>query len=204
MLSFIEQVSGGYYLDDTAEVGEGSKIGSETKIWSNAKIFSNVDIGKNCVIGAGVHIEGDVKLGDSCKVQRGVTLYRGVRAGDYVFFGPNATTTNDRNPRAFGKWQIAPTLIETGASIGANATLIAGNRIGSLSLVGAGAVVTRDVRPGELVVGNPARFAGWVNLVGEVISRDPNNTPEETKSMLVEPRLAIEEYLNREGELCKG
>ena len=99
----IECEGGIYEVAEGVVIDETSKIGPNTKIWSGAKIFPEAQIGSHCVIGAGVHIEHGVKLGNFCKVQRGVTLYSGVEAEDYVFFGPNVTTTNDRNPRAFGK-----------------------------------------------------------------------------------------------------
>lgn len=188
--------SGLYYYDESSQIDDSAVIGEETKIWNEARIFRNAIIGKYCVIGAGVHIESDVSIGDFSKVQRGVTLYSGVKAEDYVFFGPNATTTNDRNPRAFGSWDKAEAFVETGASIGANSTIVAGNRIGALSLIGAGAVVTKDVAPGQLVVGNPARFAGWVDVSGKVISKDETKIPNEVEKMIEDPKLSIEQYLN--------
>lgn len=137
-----------------------------------------------------MHVESDAELGDFSKVQRGVVLYRGVKAASYVFFGPNATTTNDRNPRAFGGWELSETIIETGASIGANATVIAGNKIGPLALVGAGALVSKPVRGCELVVGNPAKFAGWLDVSGEVISRS-QEAPPIVDEILKDPLAAI-------------
>lgn len=194
----IECEGGHYKAAPTADISDSAVIGPDTTLWDDVRVGAGSFIGEGCVIGAGVHIESSAQLGDYCKVQRGVTIYSGVVAGDYVFFGPNATTTNDRNPRAFGAWEKSQTLIETGASIGANATVIAGNRVGALSLVGAGAVVTRDVGPCQLVVGNPARFNGWVNVAGEVTGRDQDVTPSEVELVIHNPRLAIEQYLIQE------
>jgi UDP-2-acetamido-3-amino-2,3-dideoxy-glucuronate N-acetyltransferase len=195
----VECENGYYYRHPEAYVDEGASIGPETKIWAGAHIFDGAQVGANSVIGAGVHIEGGAELGDFGKVQRGVTIYKGVRAAEYVFFGPNATTTNDRNPRAFGNWDLSETIIEAGASIGANATLIAGTRVGPLALVGAAANVTRDVPGGQLVLGNPARFAGWVNVEGKVISRD-EEMPEDITRLLADPVAAIAEFIRKEGE----
>ncbi|MEK7620901.1 MAG: acyltransferase [Patescibacteria group bacterium] len=191
----VECEDGSYYVAETAIVDPNADVGPETRIWDYAHIYAGAKIGKSSMIGAGVHVESGGILGDYCKVQRGVVIYGGVSAGDYVFFGPNATTTNDRNPRSFGPWQKTETTIGTGASIGANATLIAGNEIGDLALVGAGAVVTQPVQPGQLVVGNPARFAGWVNVAGEVISTDEAMQPDQVREYLIDPRLAIGEYI---------
>jgi len=193
----IKCLGGVYYIDhdlDMKNIDESSSIGPETKIWNGAKIYSGAKIGSHCVIGAGVHIENDVSVGDYCKVQRGVTLYRGVDADDYVFFGPNATTTNDRNPRAFGEWKLSKSKFEIGSSIGANATIVAGTKIGALALVGAGSVVVRDIEPCSLYVGNPAKRIGWVDVAGNVISHD-DIMPEGLMQVISDPRGAIEKYL---------
>ena len=192
----IETRDGTYLAHSSAIIDDGAEIGAGTKVWAGAHIFSGAIIGENCVIGEGVGIESGAQLGSFSKVQTGVRLYGGVKAGEYVFFGPNATTTNDRNPRAFGEWDLSETIIETGASIGANATLIAGNRIGALSLVAAGSIVTRDVEPAALVVGGPAVFRGWVDVAGMVISRD-GARPESVAAMLLNPKQSIEEYMKR-------
>lgn len=199
MLSPLKEIEtrGGMYLAHVdATIDEGADIGAGTKIWAGAHIFSGARVGENCVIGEGVGIESGASLGSFSKIQTGVRLYGGVRAGEYVFFGPNATTTNDRNPRAFGDWEKAETIIEAGASIGANATLIAGRKIGALSLVGAGAVVTRDVEPASLVLGNPAKFGGWVDVYGNVISRDETR-PEIVDAILIDPIRSIEQFIKR-------
>jgi acetyltransferase-like isoleucine patch superfamily enzyme len=190
----VECEGGVYYVAEDVDIDSNSKIGPETKIWSGAKIFPEAEIGMQCVIGAGVHIERGVKLGNFCKVQRGVTLYSGIETEDYVFFGPNVTTTNDRNPRAFGDWELSRTKFEIGCSMGANATIIAGIRIGALSLIGAGAVVTKDVEPCSLVHGNPARRTGWVDIGGNVIAHQVT-MPESLITVVNNPLLAIENYL---------
>lgn len=192
----IETRGGTYFAHIDAVVDEGADIGVNTKIWAGAHIFSGAKVGDDCVIGEGVGIESGASLGSFSKVQTGVRLYGGVHTGDYVFFGPNATTTNDRNPRAFGDWDLSETVIETGASIGANATLIAGNKIGALSLVAAGAVVSRDVEPATLVMGSPAVFRGWVDVAGAVVSRQEAR-PELVNAMLLDPRRSIEQYIKR-------
>lgn len=197
-LTSIECEGGRYYVAENVVVDDDAIVGPETRIWEGARVREGSRIGAGCVIAADVHIEG-ATLGDFSKVQRGVTLYRGVIAGDYVFFGPNSTTTNDRNPRAFGDWELAETVIETGASIGANATLVAGRRIGALALVGAGSVVTRDVAPASLVIGNPARFAGWVDLRGNVINSE--NLPADMAEAIKNPRVAIEDDMGRRSEV---
>lgn len=190
----IKTRGGVYFAHINAVIDDGAEVGVGTKIWAGAHIFSGAKIGRNCVIGEGVGIESGAELGSFSKVQTGVRLYGGVKAGEYVFFGPNATTTNDRNPRAFGNWDLSETIIETGASIGANATLIAGNKIGALSLIGAGSIVTKDVKPASLVAGGPAAFRGWVDVSGVVISRDETQ-PESVTAMLLDPKRSIEEYI---------
>lgn len=193
-LKEIETSGGTYFAHVEATIDSGADIGVGTKIWAGAHVFSGARIGEGCVIGEGVGIENGVLLGSYSKVQSGVRLYSGVEAGEYVFFGPNATTTNDRNPRAFGEWELSKTIIESGASIGANATLIAGNKIGALSLVAAGAVVTRDVEAASLVVGSPAQFRGWVDVAGDVVSREQQR-PEEIEEMIINPAKSIKAYL---------
>lgn len=195
-LKEIETPGGSYFAHESAIIEPGAVIGAGSKIWANAHIFKDAVVGEACVIGEGVGIENGAILGGFSKVQSGVRLYGGVETGEYVFFGPNATTTNDRSPRAFGEWSLAKTIIETGASIGANATLIAGNRIGALSLVAAGAVVSRDVEAASLVMGSPARFRGWVDVTGMVISLEGIRPPE-IEALINDPKKSIETYLKQ-------
>lgn len=142
---------------------ESDKVGSGTKIWAFAHILPGAVIGDDCNICDGVFIEGNVSIGNRVTVKCGVQLWDGVRLADDVFVGPNATFTNDRFPRSRQHLDTYPeTVVEAGASIGANATLLPGIRIGSGAMVGAGAVITRSVPPNAIVVGNPARIVGYV------------------------------------------
>lgn len=163
-------------MDPTAQVDEGVDIGAGTRVWALTQVRRGARIGEGCTIGARVTVDVDVVIGDRCKVQNEALLYRGVRLGNGVFVGPGAVLTNDRLPRAVAPdgtikndehWTVAPIDVGDGASIGANATIVAGVRIGSWAMVGAGAVVTKDVAPHALVLGVPARPAGWVCFCGE-------------------------------------
>lgn len=145
----------------TQAICESTHVGAGTRIWAFAHILPRAQIGRDCNICDGVFVENDVVVGDRVTVKCGVQLWDGVHLGDDVFVGPNATFSNDRFPRS-KKYQdeVLRTVVEDGASIGANATLLPGIRIGQYAMVGAGAVVTRDVPPGAIVVGNPARIIG--------------------------------------------
>lgn len=164
----------------TAIVEDGARIGPGASVWHHAHVRAGAVIGAGSVIGKNCYIDADAVVGARCKVQNNVSVYSGVTLADDVFVGPSVVFTNDRFPRAFGAWEIVPTVVGRGASIGANATLRCGIEIGELGLVAAGAVVTRDVRPNELVGGNPARTMGWVDVHGTVVSRDaerPDSLP---------------------------
>ena len=165
----------------TAEVEDGAVIGAGTRVWRQAHIRSGATIGVECNIGANVFVDADVLIGDRVKVQNNVSVYAGVQLGDESFVGPAAVFTNDLNPRATGAWQLRPTLVRPGASIGANATIVCGNELGEHCLVAAGAVVTRSVLPHQLVLGNPARPAGWVCRCGAVVSRDVERRPADLR-----------------------
>ena len=142
---------------------ESSDIGEGTRIWAFAHVLPGAKIGRDCNICDGVFIENDVLVGDRVTVKCGVQLWDGVRVGDDVFIGPNATFANDKFPRSKAHQATVPTThVANGASIGANATILPGVTIGSEAMVGAGAVVTRDVPPKAIVVGNPARITGYV------------------------------------------
>jgi acetyltransferase-like isoleucine patch superfamily enzyme len=147
-------------------------------VWRNAHIRSGAIIGSDCNIGANVFVDVGVQIGDRVKIQNNVSVYEGVVLSDDCFVGPAAVFTNDLNPRASGDWQITPTLVGVGASIGANATIVCGNDLGDYCLVGAGSVVTRRVADHQLVMGNPARPAGWVDRSGQVISKDAQRPAE--------------------------
>jgi len=152
----------GCFVSDLADVAD-SQIGEGTKIWQFVVVMKGARIGKDCNICAHVLVEGDVIIGDRVTVKSGVQLWDGLRVGNDVFIGPNATFTNDSFPRS----KVYPesfdqTVIEDGASIGAGAVILPGVRIGAHAMVGAGAVVTRDVAPGSLVIGNPARHVRFL------------------------------------------
>ena len=161
------------FIHPSADVEAGAQVGAGTKIWHIAHVRSTATIGAGCVIGRNVYVDADVTIGDMVKIQNNVSVYHGVTIEDEVFVGPCAVFTNDLHPRAQNAdWTVTPTLIRRGASIGANATIICGNEIGEHAMVAAGSVVTKSVRPHQLVAGNPARHLGWVDEAGTVISRD--------------------------------
>ncbi|MBP1674935.1 MAG: N-acetyltransferase [Bacteroidetes bacterium] len=157
-----------YFAHETAVIDEGCKIGRGTKIWHFSHIMSGSEIGEMCNIGQNVVISPGVKLGSNVKVQNNVSIYTGVICEDDVFLGPSMVFTNIINPRSavIRKDRYVSTIVEKGASVGANSTIVCGNRIGAYSFIGAGAVVTRDVKPYALVVGNPARQTGWMSEYG--------------------------------------
>ena len=156
-------------IHETAIV-EDAKIGDGTKIWHFVHIRKGAKIGKNCIIGKGVYIDTNVEVGDNCKIQNFATVYQGVKIGNNVFVGPHVCFTNDVYPRAaiWNEEKLEKTIVKDGASISANATIIAGITIGKYAMVGAGAVVTKDVPDFALVVGNPARVVGTVDKEGNV------------------------------------
>ena len=156
-----------YFAHPTAEISKDASIGDETKIWHFAHIREGAVIGKSCHISKDVYIDVGVFIGNHVKIQNGVSVYKGVTVEDDVFLGPNATFSNDLYPRVFPEtWEILSTLIMRGASIGANATIICGVKIGEYAMIGAGSVVTRDVPAYALVLGNPARLKGFVCKCG--------------------------------------
>ena len=157
-----------YFAHDTAVVDEGCQIGSGSKIWHFSHIMQNAVLGDNCNIGQNVVISPDVVLGKNVKVQNNVSIYTGVVCDDDVFLGPSMVFTNITNPRSavIRKDAYEKTHVGKGASIGANATIVCGNDIGSYALIGAGAVVTKSVKSYALLVGNPAKQLGWVSEFG--------------------------------------
>jgi UDP-2-acetamido-3-amino-2,3-dideoxy-glucuronate N-acetyltransferase len=166
------------YIHPSAEVESGARIGAGTKVWHLVHVRSTAQIGAGCILGRNVYVDADVVIGNRVKIQNNVSVYKGVTIEDEVFVGPCAVFTNDLRPRAQNSdWQITPTLIRKGASIGANATIICGVEVGPYAMIAAGAVVTRDVAPYQLVAGNPARPLGWVDERGEVVSRDVTGPP---------------------------
>ncbi|HFS66739.1 MAG TPA: N-acetyltransferase [Flavobacteriia bacterium] len=176
-----------YFAHETAIIDENCSIGDSTKIWHFSHIMSNCEIGKNCNIGQNVVVSPKVILGNNVKVQNNVSIYTGVVCEDDVFLGPYMVFTNVINPRSAinRRDQFLKTKVKKGASIGANATIVCGNDIGEYAFIGAGAVVTKEVLPFALVVGNPAKQIGWIsefghrldfNAQGEAICPESNET----------------------------
>ena len=161
-----------YFAHPTAVIDENCIIGDGTKIWHFSHIMSGCVIGEQCNIGQNVVISPKVELGCNVKIQNNVSVYTGVICEDDVFLGPSMVFTNVVNPRSHvnRKNEYASTLVRKGASIGANATVVCGNEIGEYALVGAGAVITKAVKPFALVVGNPARQTGWVSRNGHKLT----------------------------------
>ncbi len=164
-----------YYAHPSAIIDEGCEIGFGTKIWHFSHIMPNCKIGENCNIGQNVVISPEVVLGKNVKVQNNVSIYTGVVCEDDVFLGPSMVFTNVVNPRSAinRRGKYVPTTVKHGASIGANATIVCGHDIGRFAFIGAGAVVTRTVADYALVMGNPARHAGWMSEYGHKLSFDP-------------------------------
>ncbi|AWX44536.1 UDP-2-acetamido-3-amino-2,3-dideoxy-glucuronate N-acetyltransferase [Flagellimonas maritima] len=157
-----------FFAHETAVIDKGCSIGKDTKIWHFSHIMSNSVLGEKCNLGQNVVVSPNVILGNNVKVQNNVSIYTGVICEDDVFLGPSMVFTNILNPRSaiIRRDDYVKTLVEKGASIGANATIICGNKIGEYALIGAGAVVTKDVKPYALLVGNPAKQIGWVSQYG--------------------------------------
>ena len=159
------------FIHESAHISSEAKIGDGTKIWINSQVREHASIGENCIISKDTYIDEHVVIGDRVKVQNGVSVYHGVTIEDDVFVGPNATFTNDHVPRSFNSsWKITETIVKKGASIGANATIICGVTIGEYAMIGAGSVVTKNVAPNALVVGNPAKQIGYVCKCGGRLS----------------------------------
>jgi len=166
-----------YFVHDTAVVDAGCHIGKGVKIWHFSHIMPHSHLGEGCNIGQNVVVSPGVVLGKNVKVQNNVSIYTGVICEDDVFLGPSMVFTNVINPRShvIRKDQYAQTLVRKGASIGANATVVCGNEIGMFALIGAGAVITKAVKPYALIVGNPGRQIGWVSEYGHRLQFDETN-----------------------------
>jgi len=160
-----------YQVHPTAVIDEGVMIGNGTKIWHFSHIMSGATLGENCTIGQNVLIAPQVVLGNNVKVQNNVSVYTGVVCEDDVFLGPSCVFTNVINPRSFisRMEEFRSTLVKKGATIGANATIICGVTIGEYAMIGAGAVVTKDVPDYALIVGNPGKQIGWVDKEGNTV-----------------------------------
>ncbi len=166
-----------YFAHETAVIDDNCIIGDHTKIWHFSHIMPNCKIGNKCNIGQNVVVSPDVVLGDNVKVQNNVSIYTGVECEDDVFLGPSMVFTNVINPRSavIRKDEYKKTIVKKGASIGANATIICGNDIGEFALIGAGSVVTKEVLPYALVVGNPSKQIGWISEYGHRLEFNDQN-----------------------------
>jgi UDP-2-acetamido-3-amino-2,3-dideoxy-glucuronate N-acetyltransferase len=165
-----------YFAHETAVIDDGCQIGKGTKIWHFSHIMSGCIIGERCNIGQNVVVSSGVILGQNVKVQNNVSIYTGVICEDDDFLGPSMVFTNITNPRSaiIRRDKYEKTLVEKGATIGANATIVCGNNIGKFAFIGAGSVVTKNVPSYALVFGNPARQTGWMSEYGHKLSFDKN------------------------------
>lgn len=164
------KVNNNYFVHESSFIDEGATIGDGTKIWHFCHIQPGASIGSGCTLGQNVNVGQGVIIGDGCKLQNNVSVYSGVTLGNDVFCGPSCVFTNDLTPRAKypkGFEKHLKTYVGDGASIGANATVVCGHDIGRHAMIGAGAVITSDVKDYALMLGVPARFAGWVCECGE-------------------------------------
>ena len=166
-----------YFAHETAVIDEGCRIGKGCRIWHFSHIMSGAILGENCNLGQNVLVSSDVVLGKNVKVQNNVSIYTGVICEDDVFLGPSMVFTNIVNPRSaiVRRNKYVKTLVQKGATLGANATIICGNTLGSYCFIGAGAVVTRDVPSYALVIGTPGKQVGWMSEFGHRLHFDKNN-----------------------------
>lgn len=186
-----------YFVHESSYIDEGAEIGEGTKIWHFCHIMPGSKIGKDCSLGQNVVVSPGVEIGDGVKIQNNVSVYTGVKVKEGAFLGPSCVFTNVVNPRSFieRKDEYKETIIGKGASIGANATIICGNSIGDYALVGAGTVVTKDIGQYEVFVGNPGRLHGYICQCGislEKISDDEYACPS-----------CGEKYEKKDGKLVK-
>ena len=165
-----------YFAHETAIIDEDCQIGEGTKIWHFSHVMKNCVIGNKCNIGQNVVVSPDVILGNNVKVQNNVSIYTGVICEDDVFLGPSMVFTNVTNPRSaiIRRGQYERTVVKKGASIGANATIVCGNDIGEFAFIGAGTVVTKEIKPYALIVGNPGEQIGWMSEYGHRLKFDEN------------------------------
>jgi UDP-2-acetamido-3-amino-2,3-dideoxy-glucuronate N-acetyltransferase len=186
-----------FFAHETAVIDADCQIGEGTKIWHFSHIMSNCTIGQHCSIGQNVVISPEVRIGNRVKIQNNVSVYTGVICEDDVFLGPSAVFTNVINPRSaiIRKDEYKPTLVQKGATIGANATIVCGITIGKYAFIGAGAVVTKNISDYALVVGNPARQAGWMSEYGHKLKFNP-------EGMAVCPE-SLDKYKLENGKVSK-
>ena len=161
------------YIHPTAIVEKTATIGQNTKVWHFVHIREQAEIGSDCVLGHSVYVGKDVKIGNRVKLENRATIYQGVQIEDDVFVGPHVTFTNDRYPRSYSPtWEIVPTYVKKGASIGASTVIICGVTIGEHAMIGAGSVVTKDIPPHVLAYGNPTKIRGFVCKCGNRLVRE--------------------------------
>jgi len=162
------------FIHPSAIVDDGVDLGAGSKVWHFSHVLAGTRIGEKCILGQNVMVGPDVIIGSGCKIQNNVSIYKGVTLEENVFCGPSCVFTNILTPRAFveRKDEFLPTRVGKGATIGANAVVVCGVAIGAYAMIGAGAVITRDVKPYALMLGNPARRKGWVSRTGEVLGTD--------------------------------
>lgn len=166
---------GEFFVHESSYVDDHVKIGKGTKIWHFCHIQSGAEIGENCSMGQNVNVSNNVKIGNGCKLQNNVSVYEGVEMEDYVFCGPSMVFTNDLTPRAKypkGSAGYKKTLLRTGTTVGANATIVCGHTIGKWAMIAAGAAVTKDVKDHALMAGVPAKQIGWVCECGNRLGED--------------------------------
>jgi len=159
------EVAGVYFAHETAIIEPGARIGPGTRIWPWVHVAPTAEIGANCSLGQNVYI-GKAKIGNNVRIENNVSVYEPVVLEDDVFCGPSMVFTNDLTPRSRIRREYIPTLIKRGASLGANAVIVCGNTVGSYAMIGAGAVITKDVGDYAIVAGNPGRWAGWICQCG--------------------------------------
>lgn len=181
------------FVHPTAIVEDGVELGPGVRIWHHCHVRTGASIGAGSQLGKGVFVDSGVSVGAGVKAQNHVYLPAGLTVADDVFLGPAATFTNDVYPRAVDEWELTETVLGRGASIGANATVVAGRHVGPWSVIGAGSVVTRAVEAYELVAGNPARRLGWVDRAGHVVARGlatdrPDDLVLDDHDLVVVPR----------------
>lgn len=162
-----------FFVHESSIVSTEAVVGAGCKIWHFCHVMSGAVLGEEVMLGQNVFVDANVRVGKGCRVQNNVSLYKGVELENDVFIGPSVVFTNVLNPRAFvsRKQEMKPTLVQQGASIGANATIVCGITIGAYAMIGAGAVVTNDVPPFALVIGVPARITGKVDVEGNIVER---------------------------------
>lgn len=185
-------------IHPSADVSPNAQIGAGTRIWNEAQVREGACLGSDCTVGKGSYVDHDVSIGDRVKIQNHVSIFHGVTIEDGAFIGPHVTFTNDLHPRAVqpdgavrgdDDWRVILTLVREGASIGAGAVVVCGITIGRWAMVGAGAIVTRDVPDQGLVFGNPAELMGWVCLCGHRLDRQDGawRCPECSRTFEFEP-----------------